>query len=217
MCIFLVGCSTRPVYAPVSEVGVIEPIPKNGMYQVRSSHDTIYAIAWRYGLDYRSVVKRNHLTRPYHLKKRQVLYLSRDLIAGSSISHRNSIARMPRDSIAGMSRDSIAGTHWIWPAKGVVTRSSKGINIAGHYGDPIFASQAGKVVYSGDGLRSYGNLIIIKHNTLYLTAYAYNRVTLVKEGEVVKAGQKIAEMGKRGLLHFEMRLSGRPINPLQYL
>ena len=114
---------------------------------------------------------------------------------------------------------------WIWPAKGSVvdgfSSSSKGINIAGREGEAIYATAAGKVVYCGDGLRGYGNLIIIKHNRLYLSAYAYNRINLVKEGEQVKQGQKIAEMGDtrsdKVMLHFEIRREGKPIDPRMLL
>jgi len=111
---------------------------------------------------------------------------------------------------------------WMWPVRGKIIDSysavNKGINIAGRQGEAIFAAASGKVVYSGHGLRGYGNLIIIKHNSLYLSAYAHCRLVLVKEGEWVKQGQKIAEMGSTGsnktMLHFEIRRMGKPINPL---
>jgi murein DD-endopeptidase MepM/ murein hydrolase activator NlpD len=110
---------------------------------------------------------------------------------------------------------------WRWPAKGkIVTHfsaSNKGINIAGQAGEPIYAAAAGKVVYSGNGLRGYGNLIILKHNNLYLSAYAHNSNVLVKEGDWVRRGQKIAEMGDTGsdkvMLHFEIRRAGKSVNP----
>ena len=114
---------------------------------------------------------------------------------------------------------------WQWPARGTVISQfsslNKGINIKGERGDPIFATAAGKVVYSGNGLRGYGNLIIIKHNSTFLTAYAHNSRILVKNGAWVSAGQQIAEMGNTGtkqtMLHFEIRRHGQPINPLIYL
>ncbi|MGD2161376.1 MAG: peptidoglycan DD-metalloendopeptidase family protein, partial [Gammaproteobacteria bacterium] len=93
--------------------------------------------------------------------------------------------------------------------------------IAGNEGKTIKAAAAGKVVYSGNGLISYGNLVIIKHNRSYLSAYAHNRKLLVKEGDTIKAGQKIAELGRTGTdsprLHFEIRKNGKPVNPLKYL
>lgn len=114
---------------------------------------------------------------------------------------------------------------WGWPAKGRVSdlfsESTKGIDIAGTQGQAVTASAGGKVVYSGAGLRGYGRLIIIKHNDTYLSAYAHNSKLLVKEGETVVKGQKIAEMGSTdaGLvkLHFEIRKNGKPVDPLKYL
>ena len=116
---------------------------------------------------------------------------------------------------------------WGWPAEGKVTArfkpkdGSKGIDIAGKAGQPIYAAAAGDVVYSGKGLIGYGNLIIIKHNDKYLSAYGHNKKLLVEEGQSVKKGQKIAEMGtsnKDGpILHFEVRRHGKPVNPLWYL
>ena len=114
---------------------------------------------------------------------------------------------------------------WIWPVKGKVleafSESTKGIDIAGKSGQPVSASAAGKVVYSGAGLRGYGKLIIIKHNSTYLSAYAHNNKLLVKEGQTVTKGQKIAEMGNTDAnlvkLHFEIRKNGKPVDPLKHL
>jgi len=116
---------------------------------------------------------------------------------------------------------------WLWPAKGRVvagfseTANLKGIDIAGREGDAVVASAPGKVVYAGSGLRGYGKLIIIKHNKTYLSAYAHNKEILVKEGEQVKKGQKIAEMGSSDAdsvkLHFEIRRLGKPMDPARYL
>ena len=114
-----------------------------------------------------------------------------------------------------------------WPAKGEVivafdeTKNRKGIDLAGGAGDPVLAAAEGKVVYAGEGLRGYGKLIIIKHNSTFLTAYAHNQSILVKEDQSVKKGQKIAEMGStdsdRVKLHFEIRERGRPVDPMKYL
>ena len=116
---------------------------------------------------------------------------------------------------------------WVWPAKGKVignfseTANLKGIDIAGAAGQPVYASAAGSVVYAGTGLRGYGKLIIIKHNKTYLSAYAHNRDILVKEGQPVTKGQKIAEMGNTDTsdvkLHFEIRRLGKPMDPTRYL
>ncbi len=115
---------------------------------------------------------------------------------------------------------------WLWPASGAILAgfneaSNKGLDIAGNPGDPVIASAGGKVVYSGSGLRGYGKLVIIKHDESYLTAYAHNRELLVKEGDTVTRGQKIAELGStdadRPKLHFEIRKQGRPVDPMAYL
>ena len=115
---------------------------------------------------------------------------------------------------------------WLWPVSGktIATFSeggNKGLDIAGKSGDPVIASAGGKVVYSGEGLRGYGKLVIIKHNATYLSAYAHNQTVLVKEGQSVSKGQKIAEMGSSGTdkvkLHFEVRRNGKPVDPLKYL
>jgi lipoprotein NlpD len=128
-----------------------------------------------------------------------------------------------RPAEAAVSGDEIA---WIWPANGktVATFSeggSKGVDIAGKAGDPVIAAGDGKVVYSGTGLRGYGKLVIIKHNNIYLSAYAHNQSILVKEGQSVSKGQKIAEMGNTDAdqvkLHFEVRRQGKPVDPLKYL
>jgi lipoprotein NlpD len=118
-------------------------------------------------------------------------------------------------------------TDWVWPATGKIvsgfseTANLKGIDIAGKAGQPVLASAAGKVVYAGTGLRGYGKLIIVKHNATFLSAYAHNREILVKEGQVVAKGQKIAEMGDSDAdqvkLHFEIRRLGKPIDPAKML
>lgn len=116
---------------------------------------------------------------------------------------------------------------WRWPVKGALRSTfgpnagRKGLDIAGKLGQPVLAAAGGKVVYSGNGLIGYGNLVIIKHDAHYLSAYGHNRRLLVKEGSEVKQGQKIAEMGDSGkegvVLHFEIRRDGKPVNPLRYL
>lgn len=115
---------------------------------------------------------------------------------------------------------------FIWPAQGGVVASfdegrNKGVAIAGRVGDPVVAAADGRVVYAGAGLRGYGNLIILKHNNTFLTAYAHNQALLVREDQTVKQGQRIAEMGSsdadRVKLHFEVRRNGKPVDPVAYL
>jgi lipoprotein NlpD len=139
------------------------------------------------------------------------------------------VARLepPKSAPAPDAADGADKVDWAWPAKGKVVTgfseaaSLKGIDIAGTSGQPVGASAGGKVVYAGTGLRGYGKLIIIKHNGTYLSAYAHNKEILVKEGQQVTRGQRIAEMGNTDAdqvkLHFEIRRQGKPVDPLRYL
>lgn len=233
------ACVSRTDYAPVSDVSMIEPLPKNGVYPVAAG-ETLYSIAWRYGLDYRDIAQRNHLVRPYHVQAGQVIYLTqykplhkaKPIIAPikptaqiALVTPRAASKPTPIAMRTPEPEPNKLISLWYWPANGQVigtfSSANKGINIGGYSGDPVFATATGKVVYSGHGLRGYGNLIIIKHNSKFLSAYAHNKKVLVKEGDWVTNGQKIAEMGNTGaqhtLLHFEIRRNGQPVNPLIYL
>jgi lipoprotein NlpD len=129
-------------------------------------------------------------------------------------------------SPAAASREPDEDISWAWPAAGPVAAGfdearSKGLAITGKLGDPVLAAADGRVVYAGSGLRGYGNLVIVKHNATYLTAYAHNQSLLVKEDQAVRRGQRIAEMGssdaERVQLHFEIRRQGKPIDPARLL
>jgi lipoprotein NlpD len=118
------------------------------------------------------------------------------------------------------------GLVFAWPHQGAVLAGfdeakNKGLDLAGKAGDPVLAAADGKVVYAGSGLRGYGNLVILKHNNTYLTAYAHNQTLLVKEDQSVQKGQRIAEMGStdsdRVKLHFEIRKQGKPVDPTKFL
>ncbi len=135
-------------------------------------------------------------------------------------------AQPPAKSTSVVAADN--RVQWRWPVNGGVISNfsangglNKGIDIRGELGEPVIAASDGIVVYAGSGLRGYGKLLIIKHNDKYLSAYAYNRELYAKEGQQVKAGEKIAEVGSYGSesprLHFEIRYDGKPVNPLQYL
>ena len=131
-------------------------------------------------------------------------------------------APAPAPAVTGGDSDM----NFIWPSSGSLVAGfdearNKGFDIAGKAGDPVLAAADGRVVYAGAGLRGYGNLVILKHNNIYLTAYAHNQTLLVKEDQNVRRGQKIAEMGStdadRVKLHFEIRRQGKPVDPARYL
>ncbi|WP_231137259.1 peptidoglycan DD-metalloendopeptidase family protein [Chromobacterium paludis] len=142
--------------------------------------------------------------------------------ASSAVSTAAAPVKEASAPAAKQEEDAVA---WAWPTEGKVIKgfsdSNKGIEISGRMGQPVLAAGDGKVVYSGTGLRGYGKLIIIKHNKTFLSAYAHNSQLLVKEGQTVKKGQKIAEMGNTDAdqvkLHFEIRRFGKPVDPMQYL
>lgn len=223
----LTACSIgKTNYAPVVDAATIEHIPKSGAYHVMPG-DTLYSIAWRYGLDYRYVASRNHVAPPYHIEIGQRLFLrghaekntTPEVVASTHGKSNESVRSQP------VFESNAPVKVWYRPARGRIigmyNRFNKGINIAGRYGDPVYATAAGQVVYCGDGLRGYGNLIIIKHNNQFLTAYAHSSKVLVKQGDTVRARQRIAEIGDSGsrrvMLHFEIRRNGQPVNPLLYL
>ncbi|HHJ34690.1 MAG TPA: LysM peptidoglycan-binding domain-containing protein [Gammaproteobacteria bacterium] len=195
----------------------------------------------RYGVSVKELARLNQLKKPYIIQPGQTIYLKplkpptqtvrvvTPPPAGNRTARKQVTKNTGKPQRAGTKKFSWPKTiKWRRPAKGKLVKKfsrqrndAKGIDIAGKPGDSIIASAAGKVVYSGDGLISYGKLIIIKHNRTYLSAYAYNRKLLVKEGDIVSAGQKIAEMGRKDKsstrLHFEIRKNGKPVDPLKYL
>ncbi len=216
-------------------------------YTVRKG-DTLYSIAFRYGLRFQDLARWNGIGKPYVIHPGQKLRLyplprqrqaSRPLRAQKPASGNKATQtgkRPPtgyREPAVKPAKPVKSGTArpvkgWHWPVRGRLLSTFKasdparqGINIAVEAGTPVRAAAAGKVVYSGNGLRGYGELVIIKHNDQWLTAYGHNRKRKVKEGQQVKAGQVIAEAGNseapRSMLHFEIRKNGKPVNPLKYL
>lgn len=242
--------------------------------------DTLYSIAFRNGLDYRDLARRNGIQPPYTIYVGQRLTIdvaspsvtesAARVAAAPSVPSRpagtppaapttrtngtpapsqastapSALASTPRPSTTPPSATStpaapvVAPTpavaasggelRWQWPAEGLRIagyvagdQTRQGVDIAGKAGDPVRAAADGEVVYSGNGLIGYGELIIVKHNATLLSAYGHNRKRLVQEGDKVRAGQQIAEMGassaSRDMLHFEIRRNGKPVNPLDYL
>ncbi|ALS63968.1 LysM peptidoglycan-binding domain-containing protein [Pandoraea apista] len=232
--------SNVPGSAPVVDN---TPVPA-GFYRVKPG-DRLYRIALENGQNYRDIARWNNIQNPDQIEVGQVLRVKPPAgdtgtplpapVAGTPSSASNNPASVPpvvvpppasSSASAAPSAVSSGELQLSWPAKGSVVgrfddSKNKGLNIAGNTGDPVYAAGAGKVVYSGAGLRGYGNLVIIKHDATFLTAYAHNRTLLVKEGDSVTRGQKIAEMGnsdaERVMLHFEVRRDGKPVDPMKYL
>ncbi len=225
----------------VTASGPPQPASTSTSYRVRRG-DTLYSIAWRNGLDYRRLARWNDIPHPYTIYPGQRLALRPQ--PGASASRRGTPATasspQPRPAAStpapGADRpepgqdggSASASPSWQWPVEGPVLRGfeadgtgKRGISIGGREGQPVRAAAQGRVVYSGDGLRGYGNLVIVKHSERYLTAYGYNQELLVREGERVSGGQRIARMGlgpgRRALLHFELRRDGEPVDPRRFL
>ncbi|WCM18777.1 peptidoglycan DD-metalloendopeptidase family protein [Paraburkholderia bryophila] len=206
-----------------------------GFYRVERG-DTLSKIARSNRQSVQSIVRWNNLNNPDSIEVGQVLRVVPPGGASTSGAVRSSGAgsasATPRAAQAPAAADSApsaapaSNISLVWPADGTVIRrfdgnNSKGIDISAAAGTPVIAAAPGTVVYAGNGLRGYGNLLIIKHNAEYLTAYAHNRALMVKEGQSVTRGEKIAEMGDtdtdRVMLHFELRYQGRSIDPARSL
>lgn len=301
----------RSIRSQYAESDAANPTPSatrpsiGGTYRVQSG-DTLYAIAFKHGIDFRDLAGWNHIPAPYRIYVGQELTLGAPLSVASTntapggvviapVQERPNVTTVmplspqtqstrstnvpsppkpvasapmfenvepestssPASSTVAAPAPKVAtptpspkppvvaetdtskpvepapqlnagGVSWHWPAAGSVIgtyvsgdQTKQGVDIAGNEGDPITSTADGEVVYSGNGLIGYGELIIIKHNASFLSAYGHNRKRLVQEGDRVKAGQRIAEMGAsaaaRDELHFEIRKNGKPVNPLEYL
>ena len=223
--------SSRPSQRIVSK-------PKYGATVRVQNGDTLFGVAFRNDIDYRDLAAWNNIGSPY------TIYPGQSLKLYPSSGGRTAAGNGTRPPAAVVNPGSAApktpvpvkptpgpvssGFNWRWPAEGVVIgrfttgdATEQGVDIAGANGQAVRAASDGVVVYSGGGLVGYGELIIIKHSESWLSAYGHNRKRLVNEGQNVKAGQQIAEMGRSGasrdMLHFEIRYNGKPVDPLQYL
>jgi lipoprotein NlpD len=214
-----------------------------GYYSVKPG-DTLIRIGLDNGQNWRDIARWNRLDNPNLIEVGQVLRVapppaetvavavkpadSRPLPPSAAGSAASASAGKPGPATgaAPAAREGEAEIDWLWPASGPVISGfsegrSKGLAIGGNVGDPVLAAADGRVVYAGSQLRGYGNLLIVKHNATYLTAYAHNQTLLVKEDQVVRRGQKIAEMGSsdsdKVALHFEIRKQGQPVDPAKLL
>lgn len=187
------------------------------VYVVRPQ-DTLYSIAWRYGLDFHDLARWNNIGSDFHIAVGQTLILTPRRTGAASPTRPASSSAPPR------SPPGAGGLRWEWPTD----RSGAprpvpggGILLTGRLGQDIRAASAGRVVYTGSGIRGYGNLVIIKHGENWLSAYAHNREALVHEGQEVSLGEVIGHMGEgapgKAVLYFEIRRDGKPVDPLRFL
>ena len=198
--------------------------PARGSIHIVRSGETLFKIAWRYGLDHRDLARWNDLDNPSLIFPGQRLGLS----PGAKPARSSTTAKAPAPGKPKPVPKALPAPSWRWPADGpIVSRFGQsgslgsGIGIGGKAGVQVRSAAKGKVVYTGTGILGYGQLVIVKHNESYLSAYAHNRELAVGEGDEVNAGQTIARMGEgpdgRSMLHFEIRRNGIPIDPLGQL
>ncbi|WP_371188435.1 peptidoglycan DD-metalloendopeptidase family protein [Thalassotalea maritima] len=235
------GPQQQPIYESLERIS-------GDSYKVQKG-ETLYSIAFRAGSDVKTLAKLNNITPPYKIYPNQLLIINNKAtvtVAKGNLKKEKNPQVKSKKNVANDNAEEYGGDKggkfsavkvpslkqqvksWKWPVKGPVIatfstaeKGNQGIDIAGKRGTPVKAAADGLVVYAGNALRGYGNLIIIKHNDDYLSAYAHNDQLLVKEQETVKAGSTIAKMGNTGTdrekLHFEIRFRGKSVNPLRYL
>ena len=216
--------------------GCASNLPSAPATYVVQPRDTLYSIAWRHDLDYRDLARWNHIGPEYRIAVGQVLVLEGDR-GGRPAASRAASRNAPAGAAGTVPAPEPSGApslgqpcgeeqpeRWTWPTAHVSAPRpvpGGGILLLGKIGQPIHAACGGRVVYAGGGIRGYGNLIIIKHGPTVLSAYAHTIDLSVHEGQVVQAGESIAHMGtgphRIAALYFEIRLGGRPVDPLQFL
>ena len=246
----LSGCASKGRLAPMDDHSIgaarsttrvlpgAENAGKPGYYTVKPG-DTLIRIGMDNGQSGRDIARWNKLDNPNLIETGQVLRVvppaaetpvakTTPASSPAPVIAPTPTASAPVAAPAAPAAPTAAedAVSFQWPARGNLISGfdeskNKGLDIAGKVGDPVLAAADGRVVYAGSGLRGYGNLIILKHNNTYLTAYAHNQTLLVKEDQTIKRGQKIAEMGNSDAdqvkLHFEIRRQGKPVDPAKYL
>ncbi len=234
-----------PASQPASAAPLASSATRPGHYTVKPG-DTLVRIALDHGQNWRDLAQWNQIENPNLIEVGQVLRVAPGASAGVTTPTETALQRSekPQSLSAPAGQAPAAGKEqparsrpvvpesasgpiqWSWPASGPLLQAfdeqrNKGLDIGGASGDPVLAAADGQVIYAGSDLRGYGNLLILKHNQSFLSAYAHNQVLLVREDQIVKRGQKIAEMGKtdaeRVQLHFEIRRDGKPVDPLKHL
>ncbi len=262
------GCQKPAKLPPIEQMAQPPSIRLN--YHIAARDDSLYSIAWRYGVDARELAQRNRIAAPYRLHAGQKIMLAESdsatrlaesravstprgvkvtavqddqpvvEVASSTASTSSGVREVSTPQTSGTNSAATSSAaasttvalgssgQWLWPTNGrVITLFSandplrKGIDLEGKQGDPVKAAGSGSVVYAGSGLAGYGELLIIKHDDQFLSAYGHNSKLLVAEGDTVKKGQVIAHVGSTGAdktkLHFEIRKAGKPVDPLLYL
>lgn len=243
--------ASRPITTPTAALPTTNTSSSEQTILAGQTHtvvrgDTLYSIAWRYSLDSRALALANNLAAPYTIYPNQVLNVDIDTVSDNALrtvptipaepagDPAVAVGQRPAAAVANRRTDSVSsrlveGVSWQWPLEGRVlgafssgtAATSRGIDISGQRGDPVYAAADGDVVYSGRGIQGQGDLIIIRHSARHLSAYSHNSNMLVTEGARVQAGDKISEVGTdpRGseLIHFEVRVDGKPVDPSQYL
>lgn len=231
----LAACAGSGGMAPVDDrAAKSRSVNGTGAWHTVRKGDTLFSIAFAHNRDYREVARINQIRPPYTIYPGQRLKMLAFKSGKQSTSQSrkkqlgNQKAAKKTTKKTSKRTTSRSRIIWKWPAKGKLIRKysaraprKKGIGIGGKAGQGIYAAARGKVVYSGNGLIGYGNLIIVKHNESWLSAYAHNKHVFIKEGQVVKRGEKIATMGQNEnntpMLHFEIRKNGKSVNPVKYL
>jgi len=226
----LSGCF-GPTSVPVSDRSA--SVEGRGAPRVVRQGESLYSIAWEAGKDPEQIAKLNKLETPYRVRPGQKIVI--EAPGTNNVSKRRAtsstspliIKPKPANRASTGAGSQVDPSSWLWPVGGNVVRGfkpssgRKGIDIQSQEGDTVRSTAAGKVVYAGAGLRGYGRLVIVKHGARYLSAYAHNRRLTVAEGQFVRAGEKIAEVGlstrNRPELHFEIRRDGKPVDPRQFL
>jgi lipoprotein NlpD len=237
----------KPSPSHIAPVVSIKPTSTADIHLV-SKGETLYSIAFLYGYDVRDVAQWNALSSPYTIYPKQRLRLTPPLTPAQpslvAVPYSELMNEGKKTPVTLTKKDKydapeksvtpapvVAGDakiSWQWPTNGKIIGTysasdsgKKGVDIVGQVRQPIYAAADGRVVYSGNGLRGYGNLVIIKHNETYYSAYAHNDRLYVQDELAVKKGQRIADMGNSGtdkvMLHFEVRREGKPVDPLLYL
>ncbi len=235
--LLLSSCSTSKRWIPVENDSSVSKGDRFKRHHIVRKGETLYSIAWRANIDYHKLAAWNGVAGPeYRIIPGQRLRLKppKYRLKLSKIPKKS---KQPTEKVKSHTINKKKAVvlpkqlklRWGWPTIGTVVRNysksdhrRQGIRIAGRDGQPITAAESGRVVYSGSGLIGYGNLVIIKHNDTYLSAYAHNRRIFVKEGMLVSKGTVISEMGiapdsKKPALHFEIRRDGKPVDPQIFL